>query len=143
MDSLAAIQEAVKHAQKIKETMRSDLAERITDKVLDISFWMKHIAPIAWFQSERELVGFVFLILYKHVNEVIDMKTEKETQELSDDLNPKYMFNMTATTILVDIASGKIDAVDYARTQLANRGIGKSGVWVGFAEAAKQWEVRK
>ena len=71
------------------------------------------------------------------------MKTEKEINELSDDLNPKYMFNMTATTILVDIASGKINAVDYARTQLANRGIGKNGVWVGFAEAAKQWEVKK
>ena len=143
MDSLAAIQEAVKHTQKIKETMRPDLAERITDKVLDISFWMKHIAPIAWFQSERELVGFVFLIIHKHVHENIVMKTEKEIAELPDDLNPKYMFNMTATTILVDIASGKIDAVDYARTQLANRGIGKSGVWVGFAEAAKQWEVQK
>ena len=143
MDSMAAIQEAVIHARKIKETMRPDLAERITDKVFDIGFWMNRIAPIAWFSSERELVGFVFLVLYKYVNENIEMKTDKEIGELPDDLNPKYMFNMTATTILVDIACGKIDAVDYARTQLANRGIGKSGVWVGFAEAAKQWEVRK
>ena len=65
------------------------------------------------------------------------------TKELSDDLNPEYMFNMTATEILLQIAKGKIDAVDYAKKQLSNRGIGKSGVWVGFSEAAKQWEVRK
>ena len=143
MDAIAAIHEAVVHAKKIKESMRPDLAEKITDEVFDIGYWMKHIAPIAWFQSERELVGFVFLIIHKHVNENIEMKTEKEIAELPDDLNPKFIFSNTATELLLEIAKEKLDAIDYAKAELAARGIGKAGVWIGFREAKKQWEVHR
>lgn len=143
MDSMAAIQEPVIHARKIKEVMCPDLAEHIKDDVFDIGFWMNCIAPIAWFSSERELVGFVFLILYKHVNENKEMQTEKVTDELPDDMNPKFIFSNTTTELLLQIATGKIDAVDFARRELAARGIGKSGFWIGFRESAKQWEIRK
>ena len=142
MDAIVAIQEAVVHAQRIKETMRPDLAERITDEFFDIGYWMDYIAPTAWFTSERELVGFVFNVIYKHVNKVNDMKTEK-VEELPDDKNPDYMFSITASELLIQIATGKIDAIDYAKAELAARGIGKTGVWIGFKEAAKQWEVKK
>ena len=142
MDAILAIHEAVVHAEKIKETMRPDLAELITDEFFDISFWMDRISPTAWFSSERELVGFVYLVMYKYVNKNKEMKTEK-VEELSDDLNPKFMFSNTATELLVEIAIGKIDAIDYAKAELSARGIGKAGVWVGFREAKKQWEVLK
>ena len=142
MDAIVAINEAVVHAKKIRDAMRPDLAEHISDEFYDIGYWMDYIAPTAWFTSERELVGFVFLVMHKHVNKVNDMKTEK-VEELPDDLNPVYMFSLTQTELLVQIATGKIDAVDYARAELANRGIGKNGVWVGFKEAERQWEVVK
>ena len=141
-DAMMAIHEATAHAKKIKDAMRPDLAEHITDEFFDIGFWMDRIAPTAWFTSERELVGFVFLVMYKHVNKVNDMKTEK-VAELPDDLNPKFIFCNTATELLLQIATGKIDAVDYARKELAARGTGKNGEWVGFKEAERQWEVKK
>ena len=142
MDAIVAIHEAVIHAQKIKEAMRPDLAERITDEFFDIGFWMDRISPTAWFTSERELVGFVYLVMYKHVNENKEMKTEK-VEELPDDLNPKFMFCNTATELLLEIAKEKLDAIDYAKAELAARGIGKAGVWIGFREASRLWEVRK
>ena len=71
------------------------------------------------------------------------MKKEKTRTELPDDHNPDYMFSITASELLIQIATGEIDAVDYAKKELANRGTGKAGVWVGFKEAARQWEVQK
>ena len=138
---MTAIHEAVEHAKKIKETMRPDLAEKITDEFFDIGYWMDRISPTAWFSSERELVGFVYQVMYKHVNKK-DMKTEK-LAELPDDLNPKFIFCNTATELLLEIAKEKLDAIDHAKAELAARGIGKAGVWVGFREAKKQWEVVK
>ena len=143
MDAIVAINEAVVHAKKIRDAMRQDLAEHISDEFYDIGFWMDYIAPTAWFTSERELVGFVYLVMQKHANKINDVKTEKEIAELPDDQNPVYMFSITPTELLVQIATRKIDTVDYARAELANRGIGKNGVWVGFKESAKQWEVGK
>lgn len=71
------------------------------------------------------------------------MKKQKTNSELPDDLNPEYMFSITPSELLIQIAIGKIDAIDYARKELAARGTGKNGVWVGFKEAERQWDVRK
>ena len=138
---MTAVHEATTHAKNIKDTMRPDLAEKITDEFFDIGYWMDCISPTAWFSSERELVGFVFNVMYKHVNKN-DMKTEK-VAELPDDLNPQFMFSITASELLLQIATGKIDTMDFARRELAARGTGKSGSWVGFKEAERQWEVVK
>lgn len=51
-----------------------------------------------------------------------------------DDLNPKYLFSITATELLVQIASGKVDANQLAKDELRARGLNFSGVWVGFKE---------
>jgi hypothetical protein len=61
--------------------------------------------------------------------------------EISDELNPKYIFNMTATELLIGIASGKIDAIKLAKIVLSNRGIGTSKKYVGFDNAAKDWNI--
>ena len=58
---------------------------------------------------------------------------------LPDDLNPLFLFQMTHNDLLVAIATGKLDAVQLAREELANRGIGKAGTWVGFERAAFEW----
>lgn len=58
---------------------------------------------------------------------------ERNTQEeLSDDLNPKYIFSTTATKLLVQIVNNEIDVKQLAQDQLKNRGLNNEGLWVGF-----------
>ena len=58
---------------------------------------------------------------------------------LRDELNPLFVFQMTHNELLVAIATGKLDAVQLAREELANRGMGKAGSWVGFDSAEAEW----
>ena len=58
---------------------------------------------------------------------------------MRDDDNPQFIFSSTNTELLLQIANDKLDAVYLAKKELINRGIGKSGTWSGFTEAAKQW----
>lgn len=139
MDAIIAVQLAEKHATKIKDALKPKLAAMITDEFLIEGFWMDRITPTAWFATERELVGLVYLIMYNYSNDKIEMKKEKELAELPDDQNPVYIFSLTSTELLLQISDGEIDAVDYARAEISNRGIGKNGVWVGFREAKRQW----
>ena len=60
----------------------------------------------------------------------------------SDEMNPRFIFNMTAGELLVGIANGTIDAVELAKKELANRGTGTKGVWVGFENARKEWKIK-
>lgn len=54
-------------------------------------------------------------------------------QEIPDELNEKFLFNMTHTQLLLRIVSGEIDAKELAIKQLNNRGLDiKTGAWVGF-----------
>lgn len=46
----------------------------------------------------------------------------KERVELPDALNPEFLFSLTHSALLVDIAKGRIDPVALARKALANRG---------------------
>lgn len=55
-----------------------------------------------------------------------------ETRELSDELNPLYLYSLTATALLTDILAGKIDPVEFAKKELKNRGLDEDGKWVGF-----------
>ena len=58
---------------------------------------------------------------------------------MRDDENPQFIFTTTNTELLIQIANDKLDAAHLAKNELINRGIGKSGTWSGFTEAAKQW----
>lgn len=58
---------------------------------------------------------------------------------LRDELNPLFVFQMTHTDLLVQIATGKLDALQMVREELANRGMGKAGTWVGFDSAETEW----
>lgn len=70
------------------------------------------------------------------------MKTIKELENMPDELREDLMFNMTATELLLQIAEGEIDPVELAKRQLANRGLGKKGEWVGFDKAEKTWNLK-
>lgn len=58
-------------------------------------------------------------------------------EELSDELNPQFLFQTIHTSLLVDILSGKINPVEGARRELQNRGLDERGKWVGFNASNK------
>ncbi|TAH40112.1 MAG: hypothetical protein EYC69_11935 [Bacteroidetes bacterium] len=62
---------------------------------------------------------------------------------MKDEENPIYIFSLTNTELLLQIANDKLDAVYLAKKELINRGIGGDGKWAGFTEAAKQWLVQE
>lgn len=51
--------------------------------------------------------------------------------------NPLYLFSSTPTVLLAAALDGRVDLVDYARREMAARGLDQQGRWVGFAKAAK------
>ena len=51
---------------------------------------------------------------------------------MKDELNPKYIFDMTDSSLLIDAINGKIDLNVLAIKELACRGLNRQGVWVGF-----------
>jgi len=65
---------------------------------------------------------------------------ENKTYE-SDDLNPEYVFNIVHTELLLKLATGAVNAQELARKNMASRGLGCSGKWVGFDQAKKEWEL--
>ena len=64
-----------------------------------------------------------------------------ENHEISDELNPAFLFSTTWTALLTQIAKGEIDANFYARKELANRGLDLNGNWIGFEAAKREHKV--
>lgn len=56
---------------------------------------------------------------------------------LPDHENPGYLFSTTSTVLLLAIEAGRIDPVLLAQRELANRGVDRSGAWVGLPAAAR------
>lgn len=48
---------------------------------------------------------------------------KKEQEELPDELNPDYVFSLTHSSLLIDMAKSRIDPVAMAKQELAGRGI--------------------
>jgi hypothetical protein len=63
-------------------------------------------------------------------------------KEGADEKNPKLMFNGIDTSLLVQIAQGKLKTQEYAKYELQNRGFGKKGEWVGFEDSQKIWKSK-
>ncbi len=61
--------------------------------------------------------------------------------EIRDEQNPVFIFQMTATDILLAIAGGLLDPVALAKKELASRGLDANGKWAGFRKAEQVWEV--
>ena len=62
------------------------------------------------------------------------MKTTNNTtaQELHEELNPEYLFSTTWTDLICKIARGEVNAQEYAKKELENRGLDINGKWIGF-----------
>ena len=65
------------------------------------------------------------------------MTSEESEDFIDDDRNPHFMFQGFNTDLLLAIASGELDAVSLARTELSHRGVNKDGKWVGFDRSAE------
>jgi hypothetical protein len=74
--------------------------------------------------------------------EAIESLSVKAGCEMKDELNTEYLFCLTYNSLLLDIAAGKINPVKLAKRELANRGLGKGGEWLGFDRAKKEWKVK-
>lgn len=48
---------------------------------------------------------------------------KKEQEELPDELNPDYVFSLTHSSLLIDMAKGRIDRIAPAKQELASRSI--------------------
>jgi hypothetical protein len=69
-------------------------------------------------------------------------------QELSnfddrpDELNPRFLFSTTSTTLLVESLNKVFDVNELIKNELVNRGVDANGRWVGFNKAAKLHKVK-
>lgn len=77
--------------------------------------------------------------LYHEINHTSKLKFYFKMEKYipkndSDDLNPIYLFHLTATDLLVAIVHNQIDPVELARKELRNRGLDMNGKWVGFGK---------
>lgn len=86
---------------------------------------------------DRSLKGFTHNAEDKKVRVTIPTREE----EVSDDDNPAFLYSTTNTSILVQIANGEVDANYIARVELANRGLDKKGIWVGYKAAARIHDI--
>ena len=59
----------------------------------------------------------------------------------SDELDPRYIFSMTATQLLTEALKCEFDITYLIRRELANRGLDKEGKWIGFNKAKELHQV--
>ena len=76
------------------------------------------------------------------IKKALELASKSKMNESSDDLNPRYMFTGMYTELLVKLASGKVNAQEYAKFELQNRGFDASGNWIGFPAAKKLWKSK-
>lgn len=69
-------------------------------------------------------------------------KSEKYLKEMSDEDNPRFAFQTMSTKLLAQFASGKLNAQEYAKFEMQNRGFDKNGKWIGFPDAEKLWKAK-
>lgn len=68
------------------------------------------------------------------------LRVQQIENEVSDDKNPKFIFSMTDSDLLIGIATGAIDIVRLAKDELIARGLGKNRAWVGHKNAEQEWK---
>jgi hypothetical protein len=71
------------------------------------------------------------------------LKLSSKFESRPDDLNPKYIFSLTATALLVEALKDQFNLKTLIKTELANRGVDDKGDWVGFDKAVKIHRINK
>lgn len=64
-----------------------------------------------------------------------DYQTAASLGLIPDDQNPIFLFSQTEKELLLDLVNGKIDAVQFAKIELRNRGFDvQTGKWIGWKQ---------
>lgn len=71
-----------------------------------------------------------------------ELSKAAEDGTIPDKLNPIFLFQTISQDLLLAVAKGEVDAMELAKFELAGRGIGTNGLWVGFDKADKQWGLK-
>lgn len=72
------------------------------------------------------------------INEI----TGNKINEMSDDENPHFVFQSVNTKLLLAMATGKVNAQEYAKLEMVNRGFDKKGSWIGFKASKELWKPK-
>ena len=75
------------------------------------------------------------------LQEMVRQQAKKIVKQVSDELNPEFVFSQIHTKLLIQIAKGELDANILARQQLAKRGLDSRGKWVGIEKSKQAWDV--
>lgn len=62
-------------------------------------------------------------------------------QLTKDEKKIKEFFQTIDADLLIKVMEDKIDIEAVTRTELADRGLDRTGSWIGFDAAKKVWEV--
>ena len=61
---------------------------------------------------------------------------------IEDEINPLFLYSQINAGLLIDIINGKIDAVQFARMEMWNRGLDmKTGKWIGWRKGEDSYQV--
>ena len=64
----------------------------------------------------------------------------KYLKEMRDEDNPEFLYSLTSTKLLLLIGNKRFDPILAAKKELINRGVDKSGKWIGHEKAAQLWK---
>ena len=71
-----------------------------------------------------------------------DYKAAAALGLIPDEENPIFLFNQTDSSLLLDIANGRLDAIQLARIQLQNRGLDtETGRFIGWKKGVPSYEL--
>ena len=69
-------------------------------------------------------------------------RSEASLGIIEDEINPIFLYSQINAGLLIDIISGKIDAVQLARMEMWNRGLDmKTGKWIGWHKGEDSYQV--
>jgi len=77
------------------------------------------------------------------ISEAARRRVQADLASGRDATNPAFLYQQTATALLLAIAAGLIDPVLLARRELASRGLDGDGAWCGFDEARRIHGVQR
>jgi hypothetical protein len=109
-------QEALKYASDLDTIVREEIP---------VAIW-KEIGGTLTRTGEEQL--------RKETNKAKHQHLEKFANR-PDALNPKCIFLLTSTQLLIEALKKEFDIEYYVRKELANRGLDRDGKWVGFPKA--------
>lgn len=120
-------QDDLKEVKRLFETGKRAEALRYASQLDTII--REAIPPEVWKAIGGKLTPYGEEKLFKNQKKKYDFSAYDSGD---DELNPRYLFNLTSTKLLCELLKQGFDLEYLVREQLANRGVDEEGKWVGF-----------